>query len=97
MYLIRDVLKCKPGRAKDLVNIMKRAEPHIAATGLKNLRIMTDAVSTFWTVVLELEVESLETFWDAFAKSRQNPALNEIMAGYMDCLEGGQREVFKIE
>ena len=97
MYLIRDVFRCKPGKAKDLVAIFKNARPHMERMGVSGARVMTDSVSTYWTVVLELEVESMAAYEEILSGRQASPELGEIMKGYMDCVSGGHREIFKVE
>ena len=96
MYLIRDTFKCKPGKAKELVNKFKQTIPFMEKQHLKNAKIMTDVVANYWTVVLEAEVESLSEFEDRRDFTSQQK-VKDIMAGYMELVEGGQREIFKIE
>lgn len=96
MYVIRDVFQTKPGKAKDLVAIFKEAAPHLEKMGAGKLRIMTDTVANYWTVVFEFETESLETYFDAVANRAQNEDLNRIMSGYMDLVGGGHREIFEL-
>jgi hypothetical protein len=98
MYIIRDVFKCKPGKAKELVKKFKAASPiMLKTTGMKSTRVMTDAVATYWTVVLEIETENLSGYFDNMGKMSSVPEFGEIMAGYMDLVEGGHREIFKVE
>ena len=97
MLLIRDVFKTKPGKAKNLVNIMKQAIPFMEAAGFSNVKLMTDVVSNYWTVVLQSEVESLAGFESKVSGFSSRPELAEIMKGYIDNIEGGYREIFKIE
>jgi hypothetical protein len=96
MYLVRDVFRTKPGKAKELVNKFKQTFPHMNKAGLKNPRIMTDAVAGYWTVVLEGEVESFADF-EKHSGFTSQPEVKEIMNGYMDLVEAGYREIFKIE
>jgi len=95
MYLIRDVFNTKPGKAKDFVAKVKKAMPHMRTPGV-SMRVMTDAVAGYWTVVCETEVEELQTYFDA-AKESQPPEAEEAMKGYMDLVNGGYREIFRIE
>ena len=98
MFLVRNVFRAKPAQAKALAAVFKKAGPHIEATGVvKNLRVMTDAVATFWTVVIESEVEDLNAYLDMARLFRDNKAIGEAMKGYVDLVDGGHREVFKIE
>ena len=96
MYLVRDVFRTKPGMAKELVKKFKQTFPYMKSTRMKNPRVMTDAVAGYWTVILESEVESLSVFekHDGFTSQ---PEVKEIMKGYMELVESGYREIFKIE
>jgi hypothetical protein len=60
MFLVRNVFNAIPRKAKKLVEIFKKSAHHIEAAGIaKNTRILTDTSATFWTVILESEVETL--------------------------------------
>jgi hypothetical protein len=96
MYMVRDIFQCKPGKAKELVNKFKQTIPFMAEQNFKNVRIMTDIVSNYWTVVLEGEVESLSDFENHKGFTSQQK-VKEIMSGYMELVEGGKREIFQIE
>lgn len=92
MYIIREVFNTKPGKAKDLVAKFKKASAAMKKEGF-NMRIMTDTVATYWTVVVEAEVEDLNQFFNM----KRNPEMEEAMQGYMELLNGGHREIFKVE
>ena len=96
MYLVRDTFKCKPGKAKELVNKFKQTIPFMEEQNLKNTKILTDVVSNYWTVVLESEVETLSEFENRRGFTSK-PKVQEIMKDYMTLVEGGKREIFKIE
>ena len=96
MYLIRDTFRCKPGMAKELVNKFKQTVPFMEEKNLKNTKILTDVVSNYWTVVLESEVETLAEFENRRGFTSQ-PKVIEIMKDYMTLVEGGKREIFRIE
>ena len=97
MYIIRDVFQARPGQAKALVNIFKNADAIAQAQGMKNVRVLTDTVSTYWTVVLEFEVEQVADYFKLLQDRQQNKELGEAMKGYMDHVTGGHREIFKVE
>jgi hypothetical protein len=97
MYLIREVFQAKPGKAKDLVKIFKQAAPHFEKLGAINTRVLTDIVSTYWTVVVESETEDMGAFFANMRSATMSDELKDIMKGYMDCVEGGRREIFMIE
>ena len=96
MYLVRDTFNCKPGMAKELVKKFKQTIPFMEEQNLRNVKIMTDVVSNYWTVVLEGEVNSLAEFENrrGFTSKQE---VQEIMKDYMNLVEGGRREIFQIE
>jgi hypothetical protein len=96
MYLVRNVFKCKPGKAKELVAKFKAAEKYLPKESVISSRVMTDVVSGFWTVVTEFEVPSLAA-WDKMSGSTTNTEMGNAMKDYMTLVEGGHREIFKIE
>ncbi|NWF50912.1 MAG: hypothetical protein HXY49_10270 [Ignavibacteriaceae bacterium] len=96
MYLVRDVFRTKPGMAKELVKKFKQVFPHMHNSGFNNPRIMTDAIAGYWTVVLEGEVESLAVF-EKQEGFTSKPEVREIMKGYLDLVETGFREIYKLE
>jgi hypothetical protein len=96
MFVIRDVFTCRPGKARNLVEKFKVVMPMMEEMGASSTRIMTDAVSTYWTVVLELEVESVGA-WMEVMEGRQDDERLKAMEGYMDLVTGGHREIFKVE
>ncbi len=97
MFIVRDTFRCKPGHAKDLVAKFKAAAPHLQGISTSEVRIMTDRVTDFWTVALEIEVESLDEYWKAVESRGNIPAVREAMAGYMDLVLEGKREIFHLE
>jgi hypothetical protein len=97
MYLIRDVFNAKPGRAKDLVAKFKKAMPGMSAPGMRNWRVMTDTVAGYWTVVAETEVENLQDYFEMLTKPPASPEAMKAMEGYHDLIDGGRREIYRIE
>ena len=97
MFVVRNVFHCKPGKAKDLVVKFKQASPHFHDIGILNTRVLTDTAADFWTVVVESDVESLQDYLHAVETRMTHPALRDAMAGYMDLVQGGRREIFRIE
>lgn len=96
MYLVRDTFNCKPGMAKEIVKKFKQTIPFMEEQNFKNIKIMTDVVSNYWTVVLEGEVDSLSDFENRKGFTSQ-AKVQEIMKDYMNLVEGGRREIFQIE
>jgi hypothetical protein len=105
MYLIRELMYCKPGKVRPLVEKFHAMNALSERLGMPRMRIMTDfAAERYWTVVAEMEVESLENFEKMMVGS---PApgvdpdamkqMGEIMKDYHDLVDSGKREVYRIE
>ena len=98
MFLVRNVFHAKPGKAKELVEIFKKATPYLEAGGIaKKTKILTDSSSDFWTVVIESDVEDLNKYMDMAKFISRNKEFGKAMKGYMDLIKGGYREIFRIE
>ncbi len=98
MYLVREVFRTKPGKAKELVSKFKKAMPHFAETeGGANMKIMTDIATDYWTVVIESEVENIGEFIGGLRTATASDELKAIMSGYLDLVESGKREIYIIE
>ena len=100
MFLIRDVFHAKPGKAKELVKIFKNMTNELEGSGIKNTKILTDSASTYWTVIIESEVEDLNSYMNmahnVSTSSKEQQQVQE-MTDYRDLVIGGHREVFRIE
>ena len=97
MYVVRDVFQCKPGKAKDIVEKFRKAFDSMKNDdGFRSPRILVDAVAGYWTVVLETEVDSLAQFELHMQSYASQPEVRAAMDGYMDLVNGGHREIFRI-
>ena len=98
MYLIREIMYCKPGQVKPMVQKFQTLAKHAKKMGLASMRVMTDAsAERFWTVVMEVEAESLDQFEETSRKAMENPELQEAMKGYHELIDFGRREIYRIE
>jgi len=98
MLLIREIMHCKPGKVRPLVEkflaLAKLSEKH----NLPKMRVMTDVSGErYWTVVSEMEVPSLEAFMTMGPGSEHAQEFQEIMKGYHDFVDDGRREIYTIE
>lgn len=97
MYVVRDVFRCKPGRAKELVEKFRGTIDSMTEKDrFTNLRIMVDAVADYWTVVLEADVETLADFERHMSEFSARPEVREAMKGYMDLVIEGRREIYRL-
>jgi hypothetical protein len=102
MLVIRELMYCKPGKVKPMVEKFLAMQKMMKSAGAGNMRVMTDfSADRYWTVVAEFEVPSLGEFEKMMAG--QGPGadkmkeMDEIMKGYHDFVDTGKREIYKIE
>ena len=102
MLIVREVMHCKPGKVRPLVEKFLAMNTLMKKNGMGAMRVMTD-VSTdrYWTLVAEMEVASLAAFENMMApgsmSDADSKAFEEIMKGYHDLVESGRREIYKLE
>jgi hypothetical protein len=98
MFIVREVMHCKPGKVRDLVARFKTVSDESKKMGYKGFRLSTDVVAEqFWTVVAESEAESLNQFFESEQAMMANEAIKKAMTGYHDLVERGRREIFRVE
>ncbi len=97
MFVVRDIFRCKPGKAKELVEKFKSTFASMEAhDGFRNTRVMVDAVADYWTVVMESDVESLADFERHMREYGARPEVRAALEGYMDLVVEGRREIFRL-
>jgi hypothetical protein len=99
MLLIREVMYCKPGKVRPLVEKFLAMAKLSEQKGWGKMRVMTDvSAERYWTLVSEMEVESLEAFMSmGMPGSEDAREFEALMAGYHDLVESGRREIYTIE
>lgn len=102
MLLIREIMYCKPGKVKAMVEKSLAMAKLTEQSGLGKMRIMTDfCAERYWTIVSEYEVSNMQEFEDAMEGKGMSPEIGKemerLMEGYHDLVDHGRREVFKIE
>lgn len=102
MLLIREIMYCKPGKVKPMVQKMLAMAKLGEEAGQGKMKIMTDfCAERYWTLVMEMEVESLQAFEDMMQGKGMSEELGKKMEeagkGYHDLVEYGKREIYKIE
>ncbi len=98
MFLIREVMQCKPGKVRDMVNKFKALNTVAQRLGYQPFRLFTDVSGEpFWTVVAENEVKSLGEFLEMEEKVMAEDEARKAMAGYHDLVQNGRREIYRVE
>ena len=98
MYVIREVLNCKPGKVRQMVEKFRSISAVLTEMGQEPLRVLTDvAGEPFWTIVAEARVEKIDDFFAMEQKLTTNEALRKTMADYHDLVDRGRREIYRLE
>jgi hypothetical protein len=102
MLLIREMMYCKPGKVRALVEKFTAMAKITEKAGMPRMRVMTDfCAERYWTVVTEFEVPSVQAFESMMQGQGQSPEagkeVERIMQGYHDLVESGRREIYKLE
>ncbi|HEY6867537.1 MAG TPA: hypothetical protein VI792_09780 [Candidatus Eisenbacteria bacterium] len=102
MLLIREIMYCKPGKVRPMVEKFLAMSSLMDKMGMGKMRVLTDlSAERYWTIVSEMEVPSLQSFEQMMQGQGQNEKdmkeFENIMKGYHDLVEHGRREIYKIE
>ena len=102
MLLIRDIMYCKPGKVRPLVEKFVAMDKLGRKMGFPKMRVMTDvSAERYWTCVSEMEVETLEVMEKMMSgegqKEEDMKEFENIMKGYHDLVDYGRREIYKLE
>ncbi|OLC10299.1 MAG: hypothetical protein AUH41_03175 [Gemmatimonadetes bacterium 13_1_40CM_66_11] len=102
MLLIREIMYCKPGKVRPMVEKFLAMAKLSAKVGMPKMRVMTDfCAERYWTLVAEMEVASMDDFERLMQGGGQNnedmKEFENIMKDYHDFVEYGRREIYKIE
>jgi len=98
MYVIREVLHCKPGKVRQMAEKFTAISHALQEMGHEPMRLLTDVTGEpFWTIVAEAKVEKIDDFFAAEQKLTANESVAKAMADYHDLVESGRREIFRVE
>ena len=102
MLLIREIMYCKPGKVRPLVEKFVAMNKLGEQMGMPKMKVMTDmSAERYWTVVSEMEVKSFQDFEDMMSGKGANEKLMQemetLMKGYHELVDSGKREIYKLE
>ena len=102
MLIIREVMHCKPGKVRAMVEKSLAMAKLMKKSGMGNMRVMTDVCGPrYWTIVMEFETKDLASFEAMMSGQGQsdqdNKEFENIMKGYHDIVDHGYREIYKVE
>jgi hypothetical protein len=98
MLIVREIMHCRPGKVRPLVEKFLKMAELTERKGWGRMRVMTDlSGERYWTLVSEMEVESLDAFMSMQPGQEDAAEFDEIMQGYHELVESGRREIFTLE
>jgi hypothetical protein len=98
MYVIREVLHCRPGKVRPMVEKFRAISHALKELGHEPMRLLTDVTGEpFWTIVAEVSVARIDDFFAVEHKLMANESLRTTMADYHDLVESGRREIYRVE
>ena len=98
MYVIREVLHCKPGKVRQMADKFRAISHALQEMGHEPMRLLTDVTGEpFWTIVAEAKVEKIDDFFAMEHTLMTNDTLKKTMADYHDLVASGRREIYQIE
>jgi hypothetical protein len=101
MLVIREIMYCKPGKVRPMVEKFLAMSKLMERKGMGKMRVLTDlSAERYWTVVSEMEMPSLKAFEDMMKGPSGGDDMKEfekIMQGYHDLVEHGRREIYNVE
>lgn len=98
MYVIREVLHCQPGKARQMIEKFRSISTVMKDLGREPLRLLTDVTGeAFWTIIAEAQVEKIDDFFAMERTLMANETLRKTMADYHELVQGGRREIYRIE
>src|SRR6186997_3084068 len=99
MLLIREIMYCKPGKVRPMVEKFLAMSKLGQKVGMPRMRVMTDvAAERYWTIVSEMEVGSIAEFEQMMqggggGSKEDQKEFENLMKGYHDLVEYGRREI----
>ena len=98
MYVIREVLNCKPGKVRQMVEKFTQISMVLKDMGHEPMRILTDVTGEpYWTIIAEAKVEKFDDFFAMEHTLMTNETLQKTMADYHDLVDRGRREIYRLE
>jgi hypothetical protein len=94
MILVRDIFQAKYGQGSELVSLFKEAQRQWSPYAG---RILTDVSGSFFTVVVEMEVENLDQWESRISDIFSKSEFGDWFGRMQKLVESGSREFYRIE
>ena len=97
MFIIREVMHCKPGKVRQMVETFGAISTVLTGLGHPPMRLLTDVTGEpLWTVVAEVTVEKIDDFFAIEQQLMSDATLRAAMADYHDLVDNGRREIYRV-
>jgi hypothetical protein len=98
MYIIREILRCKPGKVRPMLEKFRAISQGVQALGHPPMRLLSDVTGEpFWTLIAEVQVEKIDDFFTVEQTLMANDTVRAAMADYHDLVDSGRREIYRVE
>jgi len=102
MFLIREIMYCKPGKVRAMVEKFVAMSKLNEKLGMPKMRVMTDfCAEQYWTVVAEMEVADMAEFERMMRmegmSDEDGKKMQDVMKDYHELVDHGRREIYKLE
>jgi hypothetical protein len=98
VILVRDVFRLKFGKAREALAAFKEIGTVAERDGFgaSSMRVLTDLVGPFYTIVLETTYDSLSAYEEAGRKIMPNEKWRAAYQNFVPFVESGYREILTI-
>jgi len=96
MIVIRNIFQIKAGAMKQAVALAKEHRALIERAGFTGMRVLTDVVGDFYTLVLEIESASLQEFERGIGESFASAEWQAWYQQFTPLVQSGRREILQV-
>ena len=96
MIVVRDIFQLKFGKASEAAEVWREGRRFAERSGGGPIRLLSDVVGPYYTLILERTYDSLADFEQASQELRSDEAWKSWYGRFLPLLEGGHREIFKV-
>ena len=97
MILVRNIFRCKFGKAGQLARLIQETRGQWGPVGHLPTRVLTDLSGPFDTVVTETVIESIDEYNRLLRERFADAEVARRLAPMADLVESGWREYYTIE
>lgn len=96
MILVRDVFKLKFGKSREAITLWKEGREIMKSIEHMPDRVLTDLVSTYYTLVLETTYRDVSEMEASLQKAFKDERWQKWYQKFVPLAESGYREIFNI-